>query len=425
VTDYARATMDGNQGTPGGDEPREPAPMSSLVDAQAIEDERRAAEAQRVAAEAAEARRLEAIEHRAAADLLGGRVRAGLVRWMAVVLGCTALAVALKHPDAALLLALAAVFALVQSWDVRDRARSGPLAGEPGLAPGLVGQALRVLVPVALPFVAALGYVGLGAYARALPASAAHVTAMQWCWAAAAACLAMSIPQLARLITRALLPRSTWSYTARLSASIALALLLLPVPIRLLITDLMDVFNGTGQPLVDTGALVSQLVGEVLLAAAAVGLWVARDLRATRERLGLGAMQGRHLLIAIAGLLVVIGLNSGMEALEHARFPALWAADQAMGNLIAGDLNVFASVVLGVSAGVGEELLVRGALQPRAGLFWASVLFMAGHVQYTWFGMLTILLLGITLGVVRNRANTTTAIVVHALYDMVAALGMK
>jgi membrane protease YdiL (CAAX protease family) len=39
--------------------------------------------------------------------------------------------------------------------------------------------------------------------------------------------------------------------------------------------------------------------------------------------------------------------------------------------------------------------------------------------------MLTIFLLGIALGLVRARANTTTAIVVHALYDMIAALGQK
>jgi membrane protease YdiL (CAAX protease family) len=81
--------------------------------------------------------------------------------------------------------------------------------------------------------------------------------------------------------------------------------------------------------------------------------------------------------------------------------------------------------VLGVSAGVGEELMVRGALQPRVGLVWASLLFAAAHVQYTWFGMLTIVLLGMTLGVVRKSANTTTAIVVHVLYDVIAALGAR
>ena len=92
-----------------------------------------------------------------------------------------------------------------------------------------------------------------------------------------------------------------------------------------------------------------------------------------------------------------------------------------MSRLIAGDLAPATVLLLGLSAGVGEELLVRGALQPRTGIFWAALLFASGHVQYTWFGMLTIGLLGVVLGTVRARANTTTAIVVHALYDIYAA----
>ena len=413
--------MDANQGPPGED-PTTPNAPPGTAEAQAADAERAAAEA---APFAEDARAQAALERRYAAEHLGGQVRVGLTRWFVFAVAGSLLAARLQHPDAAVLLALAAVFALAQSWDVRDRARAGGLAGEPALEPGAVGYALRVLVPLAVPVAAALGYMGLGAYARSLPFSPVHVAAMRWCWASAAACMAMTIPALARPITSTLLPRASWSHTARVSAGIALALLLLPVPIRLLIDDMMDLFRTTGRPLVDVGSLVSQLAGEVALAAAAVGLWVARDARAVRTRLGLTAMSGRDAVVAIVGLGAVIALNSGMEALEHARFPALWAADQEMGRLIAGELNVAASILLGVSAGVGEELLVRGALQPRAGLIWASVLFTAGHVQYTWFGMLTILLLGLALGLVRARANTTTAIVVHALYDIAAAITAK
>jgi hypothetical protein len=393
--------MDANQGTLSGEGPAGPAtPQSPLGVA-------------------------ETIARHVAADALGARLRGGLTRWFVFAVVCSILSTRLQHPDAAVLLALAAVFALTQSWDVRDRAIAGGLAGEPALEPGATGFVLRVLVPLAVPAIAAFGYAALGIYAQSLPASRGHLGAMRWCWSAAAACMAMAIPALARPITRAILPRAAWSHTARLSAAIALALLLLPVPIRLLIDDMMDMFTSTGRPLVDVGSLVAQLVGEAALAAAAVGLWVARDAREVRERLGLTAMTFRSGIVALVGLGVVIALNSGMEALEHSRFPALWVADQEMGRLIAGELSLAASILLGVSAGVGEELLVRGALQPRAGLFWASVLFTAGHVQYTWFGMLTILLLGISLGLVRARANTTTAIVVHALYDILAAISAK
>ena len=95
-----------------------------------------------------------------------------------------------------------------------------------------------------------------------------------------------------------------------------------------------------------------------------------------------------------------------------------------MGELITRDMGVGTALLLGVSAGVGEEVLVRGALQPRTGLLWASLLFAAAHVQYTWFGMLVIVMLGIALGLVRRYTNTTTAIVVHGVYDVIAAFGL-
>jgi hypothetical protein len=411
--------MVANQGTPddGGPEPPHSRPPLAEMTA-----EEHAAELARLAD--AERERA-ALAKRIAADALGGRVHVGLVRWLVFAVAGAILALLLQHPDAAIMLAAAALFALTQSWDVRDRARAGELAGEPALEPGAVGLSLRMSVPIAVQVLATLAYIGLGSYAHSLAPTAGHVGAERWCWAAAAACMAMTIPALARPITRSLFPYAAWSNTTRLSASIALGLLLLPVPARLVMDEMIDLFTSTGRPLVDVGSLVSQLVGEVALAAAAVGLWVARDGNAMRERLGLTAMRGRHVVVALVGLGLVIAVNSGMEAIEHARFPALWAADQEMGRLIAGELNVAASILLGVSAGVGEEVLVRGALQPRAGLFWASLLFTAGHVQYTWFGMITILLLGVALGIVRARANTTTAIVVHALYDIVAAISAK
>ena len=51
-----------------------------------------------------------------------------------------------------------------------------------------------------------------------------------------------------------------------------------------------------------------------------------------------------------------------------------------------------------------------------------AVVFASLHVQYSWVGMLTIALLGALLGLVRSRTNTTTAILIHALYDVFAVL---
>jgi membrane protease YdiL (CAAX protease family) len=54
-----------------------------------------------------------------------------------------------------------------------------------------------------------------------------------------------------------------------------------------------------------------------------------------------------------------------------------------------------------------------------------SLLFAALHVQYSWFGMGVILFLGLILGWIRRHTNTTTAIVVHAVYDVIAVLGVQ
>jgi hypothetical protein len=64
-------------------------------------------------------------------------------------------------------------------------------------------------------------------------------------------------------------------------------------------------------------------------------------------------------------------------------------------------------------------------LQPRLGLALTALLFAALHVQYSWTGMATIVVFGLALGFVRMRSNTTTAIAIHALYDIIAALGAQ
>jgi len=351
------------------------------------------------------------------------RTHSGLTAWAVVVLLGSVGGALAGQLDLALFLAVAALFTLAQAWDARDRAHAvAPLADAP-LAPGPGSRALRGLVGLLVPFALATAFGMLAVFARTLPPSEAHVAAMRAAAAAAVVCAALAVPPVSGLVARAFFGPGAGSHTGRLAASLAVGVLLLPLPVRLVFDALLPMLRSTGRPLVEVGTLIGQLAGEVAIALAAVGLGVSRDLRAVRDRLGLGGMGPREWLIAVAGLVAVSGFNTGMEWVERVGFPGLWREDQAMGQLIAGDLLPATAIVLGISAGVGEELVVRGALQPRAGLFWASVLFAAAHVQYTWFGMLVVAGLGVVLGLVRRQANTTTAIVVHVAYDIVAALG--
>jgi membrane protease YdiL (CAAX protease family) len=85
--------------------------------------------------------------------------------------------------------------------------------------------------------------------------------------------------------------------------------------------------------------------------------------------------------------------------------------------------TVWEWLILAASAAIGEEILFRGALQPVLGLWLTSVIFAVVHMQYG-FTLVTVLLLllGLILGVVRRRSNTTVAIFVHFSYDFILGL---
>ena len=73
-----------------------------------------------------------------------------------------------------------------------------------------------------------------------------------------------------------------------------------------------------------------------------------------------------------------------------------------------------------VSAGVGEELIWRGVVQPRYGLVPAAVGFAAMHAfQYGPDGLMTrCLVAGLVLGIIRWRFNTTVSAVTQTGYDL-------
>jgi uncharacterized protein len=77
-----------------------------------------------------------------------------------------------------------------------------------------------------------------------------------------------------------------------------------------------------------------------------------------------------------------------------------------------------------LSAGLGEELIWRGVIQPRYGLVLAALGFAAMHgFQYGLDGLISVFIAGLVLGVVRARTNTTVSAVVHGGYDLWLLLG--
>jgi membrane protease YdiL (CAAX protease family) len=129
-------------------------------------------------------------------------------------------------------------------------------------------------------------------------------------------------------------------------------------------------------------------------------------------------------ILAAASFALDAAIARIWEALGWPRTDAA-AFEQMLGALI----SPIGAVLIGITAGVGEELVVRGALQPRLGILLSNLFFTGLHAfQYGFDALLSVFLVGLVLGIVRARSNTSTSSIVHGVYDfilvMISALGL-
>jgi len=225
-------------------------------------------------------------------------------------------------------------------------------------------------------------------------------------------------------LAAALFRTANTSHTLRLAARMVFLTILLALPGWFAIRSLLDQFFESSTPLLDRVSLEGDLIGYILLALAAVGFMVRRSLPETLERLGIRPFARAHIAVIAIGVLALYGLNAGADWIQHSYFNSLWESDHHVNEALATGLTAGRAIVLGLSAGIGEEITMRGALQPKLGLVLTSLLFAALHVQYSWFGMLVIFALGLILGTIRNRSSTSVAMAVHAIYDVLAVFSV-
>jgi hypothetical protein len=157
----------------------------------------------------------------------------------------------------------------------------------------------------------------------------------------------------------------------------------------------------------------------VLIALAGVGLFVRRGSLGTLERLGLQLPTWKQLAGALVVLVLLLLFGGGVNFVWQKIDPAGYELVDRVTNELFGDLlSVGGALTLGLSAGISEELLFRGAVQPRLGLVLATLLFTVGHLQYgLTIATFEVFVIGLVLGLVRRRANTTVSILIHAAYN--------
>jgi membrane protease YdiL (CAAX protease family) len=170
----------------------------------------------------------------------------------------------------------------------------------------------------------------------------------------------------------------------------------------------------------DVGDALVALVGDGALALAGVGFLQTRGVRATRERLDIRPLGLRAVVGAVLVAAALHAMVAALEEVENVLLPDLAALEDRLDYEFVGISPLLGGIALSIGVGVGEELLFRGALQPRFGIVASAALFAAFHVQYQVPGILMIFLVGLALGIVKRRTSTTFTIVVHILYDAAA-----
>jgi N-acetylneuraminic acid mutarotase/membrane protease YdiL (CAAX protease family) len=137
-----------------------------------------------------------------------------------------------------------------------------------------------------------------------------------------------------------------------------------------------------------------------------------------RARLGLAIPTPLTLLVAVVTAAVLVGVAIGGERLTARLSPTIAENvgrinDQALANI--GGLG--AAAVAAILLGIGEEVLFRGAIQPRYGVFLTALAFAALHTQYGFpAAPLTLFAVGLVLGIERRYTNTTASILSHVLF---------
>lgn len=178
----------------------------------------------------------------------------------------------------------------------------------------------------------------------------------------------------------------------------------------------MDDFTTNPAP-----ALWAQNLMFLFMSLVGVGLFIRRDFSSALRRLGIVKPTLRQVLIGIGSGLLLVGMASIIVMVGELVGVTVDKDVEKLTEQLLGPLtqSVFGILTMGLAAGLGEEALFRGALQPRFGLILTTILFTLLHGNYALtLSTFVVFLVGLALGLLRNRYNTTTAMIVHATYNI-------
>lgn len=191
-------------------------------------------------------------------------------------------------------------------------------------------------------------------------------------------------------------------------------------------TDVIGVIQSapTDQVALSIPSLIIQSLLYPIVAFFAVGLFIARGFRESWDRLGLRLPSLKYVALALVVVAIALGTDAVFQTLMQQLQPGqLSKMNNLMTDMFGNLLSPAGALTVGLTAGIGEELLFRGAVQPRFGIFFTAAVFASIHLQYGFsLVLLQIFTLAVLLGVLRWRAGTVSAMIAHTVYNTAGIL---
>jgi membrane protease YdiL (CAAX protease family) len=163
----------------------------------------------------------------------------------------------------------------------------------------------------------------------------------------------------------------------------------------------------------------AQGIGITAIGLIGVGLWTRRSWAEVFVRLGIARPNRRTWLVSAVFVALFMALDFTWMKLWHLFDPeGMEAVSRVSGALFARMLNLPGALTIGITAAVSEEIVYRGALQPRFGLWLTAILFAISHVQYGLSpAVIEVFVIGLVLGLIRCRYDLTTCVLIHFGYN--------
>ena len=179
------------------------------------------------------------------------------------------------------------------------------------------------------------------------------------------------------------------------------------------------------QPSVTVADIVSNEIPLLMFGLAGVGLFMRRNVAQTAVRLGLVGPAWWHIALAFAAVGILVVVAFAMAWLGQDLTPGVAQRVDVTTQHLYGQLGGPGIIALALLPGICEEVLFRGALQPRFGLAVTALLFTSIHIQYALsFQTLAVFISAIGLGLIRKYTNTTASCACHAGYNLLAGIGL-